>query len=132
MKILVDHCVAPALARSINGVVQKDGHLVEALVDQFGRSDISDITWMSQLGTEGGWWILTDDHRIRRNPAELKAFKDANLRGLFLAPAYRKVSTIEKTGRLLMRWSYLEALEPVLAPGSMILVPIRGQKLKTI
>jgi hypothetical protein len=105
-------------------VVEPDGHTVVAKVDKFGRSDIVDLDWMRQLGEEGGWSVLTNDHRIRRNPAEKRAFQAARLKGFFLAKGYRKRSTVERTGRILLLWPAFVDADRLLGYGSMIEVPV--------
>ncbi|MBE9557834.1 MAG: hypothetical protein IMF08_13330 [Proteobacteria bacterium] len=123
MKLLVDHNISPYLARAVGVVVEPDGHTVIALKDKFSP-DATDETWIETLGREGGWAVLTDDHRIRKNPAERAAWRSARLKGFFLAPGWRKFNTIQKTGRLLLWWPRLVDADKQFAEGAVVELPI--------
>lgn len=131
MKLLVDHNLSPYLARAVGIVVAADGNEVVPLEDKFPRA-ISDIDWMSALANEGGWAFLTDDHRIRRNAAERAALRRTRLTGFFLASGWRKLPTVEKTGRLLLKWHVLVQVHDMMEPGALLEVAVKGAKLKQL
>lgn len=123
MKLLVDHNISPYLAKAVAAVVSPDGHQVIAKQDKFPRNTADQI-WIDALGKEGGWSVITDDHRIRKNPAEKAAWRAARLKGFFLAPGWRKINTIEKTGRLLLWWPRLMEADKLFAEGTVVELPI--------
>lgn len=122
MKLFVDHCICLFIARAMNAVVAPDGHEVVALSDKF-PADIDDVGWMTALGDEGGWVVLSDDHRIRKIPAEKAAWRAAKLKGFFLAPGWRKMTTVQKAGLLLLRWPQLVETERNVGVGMMLEIP---------
>lgn len=129
MKVLVDNNLSPRLARAINVLVEPDGHVVVALRDKF-PPDIQDADWIEDLGTEGGWAVISGDVRITRRPAERLAWHRSRLKGFFLAPSWSKLANIEKTGRLLLWWPKIEVQERLVAPGAIFQLPVNvGSRL---
>ena len=132
MKLLFDNNLSPYLARGIGVVVAPYGHEVVALRDRFAEAT-PDIEWIEALGREGGWSVISDDHRIRKIPAERRAWRQAQIKGFFLARGWRKMPTTEKAGRLLLWWPRLVEAEELLAPSAMLEIPIRvGSRLKQL
>jgi len=62
VKLLVDHNLSPAIARSLQHLYPD--HKFVALRHRF-QTDISDVEWMAELDREGGWAALTKDLRIQ-------------------------------------------------------------------
>lgn len=123
MKLFVDNNLSPYLARSMHQIVSVNGDIVVALRDKFSPGT-SDLEWIQELGNERGWAVLTDDHRIRKNPAEREAWRSTDLLGFFLAPGWRKQNPIVQTGRLLLQWERFQQAVTMLAPGSIVEVPL--------
>ena len=123
MKVFVDHNISPHLARGLHCILAPEGHTVTALEDKFDRG-VADATWIGQLGREGGWWVLSDDHRVKTRPPERAAWRAANMRGLFLAKGWRTLSTVTKAGRLLLSWSKFVDIDRVTTGAAMYEVPI--------
>ncbi|GAA0575067.1 hypothetical protein [Caenispirillum bisanense] len=122
MKLFVDNCLPPRLADALNVLVEPEGHRVVALRHMFPQST-SDVDWISALGADGGWAVLSDDHRIRKVQSERMAWRQANLLGFFLAPGWRKMNTVTKAGHLLLWWPRMVTAAEITAPGSMLEIP---------
>jgi hypothetical protein len=80
VKLLVDHNLSPAIARSLQHLFPD--HKFVALSDGF-PSDICDIDWMAELDRDGGW-ALTKDLRIQFRPHERLHSIDPKLCSSFL------------------------------------------------
>ena len=78
MKFFFDNCISPNLARGISVLIEPDGHEVTPLRDFFS-ADTKDPIWIKTLGEEGGWIIVSGDHRILKNAHNLEAWKNARL-----------------------------------------------------
>jgi hypothetical protein len=132
LKVLVDNNLSPLLAQAIQLLVASDGHEVVALRVRF-RSDTPDEAWIRALGAEGGWSVLSGDVRITRRPSERLAWHQSRLKGFFLAPAWSKLPTTEKTARLLLWWPKLVAQERLVGPGAIFQVPVNaGSRLNQL
>lgn len=102
MKLLFDHNISPKVARSINELVRDDQSVAVSLRDKF-PIDTTDLAWITQLGTEGGWAVVSGDRRITKNKAEKAAWLRTDLVGFFLEPALARLEPREQTWRLI-RW----------------------------
>ena len=77
--------------------------------------------------------MLSGDIQITRRPAERAAWHRSKLNGLFLAPGWRKMRTVEQAGKLLLWWPSLVQAEKVIAPGAIFQLSINpGSKLAQI
>lgn len=132
MKLLLDNNLPPVMARSIHGLVAGDGHTVAALRDRF-PPNTPDVEWLGGLGTEGGWSILTLDQMIARRPAERLALHRSKVTAYFLAPAWQKLTTLEKTARLLLWWPKLCQATALVGTGALFELPVNaGSTLRPI
>lgn len=105
MKLLVDHNISRHIARALAAISEPSGHLVVAKSDRFDTThSVTDLEWLSALGQERGWAVVSDDQRILRNPQERAAMLGARVVGFFLEPAWRKrnVSEYERAARLIL------------------------------
>ncbi len=107
MKLLVDENLPPRMARSLQALFA-DTHEIVALRDKFQATGISDLKWISELGVEGRWAVLTADMRIARNQVEKSAFLTNNLIGFVMAPAIRKRPLTYQMARILTLWDVFE------------------------
>jgi hypothetical protein len=127
VKLLVDHNLSPAIARSLQHLYPD--HRLVALSDKFPR-DISDVDWMTELDREGGWAVLTKDIRIQFRPHERLALDRSKIVFFFLAGAWRKYSVPETAARLI-RLIPLIAKQVEIADRGRFELPINaGSKLR--
>jgi len=112
MKVFFDNCTSPRMARTLHAFIEADGHQAVHISDVLGR-DVTDIEWMQYLGRDPADWIVfTGDERIRKNKAEARAFAQARLKGIVLAPAYQRTPMSRNCAVLIDRWpKLLETLE---------------------
>lgn len=73
MKVLLDHNLPPRLAVALNTIFEPEDEVI-SLKEKFGRSDLSDADWITKLGAEGGWAVLSADMRIAKKKQGLSAF----------------------------------------------------------
>ncbi len=90
------------------------GHLLDGddiaipLRDKFAMS-ARDIDWISALGAEGGWSVISGDLRITKNRVERQAWLSTDLVGFFMEPALARLTPREQTARLLLKLPAIEA-----------------------
>jgi hypothetical protein len=127
VKLLVDHNLSPAIARSLQHLFPT--HTFAALGDRF-PPDTPDIDWISELDRERGWATLTKDLRIQFRPHERLALDRSKIVFFFLAGAWRKYSVPETAARLI-RLVPLMAKQVDIADRGRFDLPINaGSKLR--
>jgi hypothetical protein len=127
VKLLVDHNLSPAIARSLQHLFP--AHIFAALGDRF-PPDTPDIDWISELDRERGWATLTKDLRIQFRPHERLALDRSKIVFFFLAGAWRKYSVPETAARLI-RLVPLMAKQVDIADRGRFDLPINaGSKLR--
>lgn len=98
MKFFVDNCLAPKHAAALNALVQPE-HSVMHLRDKFA-ADTPDEVWLTALGKEGGWIVLSGDCRISRNAHERAAWHTSRLTAFFLAKGWQNLPLMEQHSKL--------------------------------
>ena len=78
MKFMLEHNLSPRLARALNELGKGDGHEVVALRDKF-KHDTKDHAWMSALGREGGWAVVSGDTSIFKSGLAVTAWREFKL-----------------------------------------------------
>jgi len=127
VKLLVDHNVSPAIARSLQHLFPN--HLFVALGDRFPPAT-PDIDWISELDREGGWATHTKDLRIQFRPHERLALDRSKIVFFFFAGAWRKYS-VQETAARLIRLVPLMAQQVDIADRGRFDLPINaGSKLR--
>lgn len=100
MKLLFDNNISPRVARAINELLSADGDSAYAIRDKYHAST-PDIEWITGLASEGGWSVVSGDHRITKNKAERAAWLQTELVGFFLEPSLARLDPLQQTARLL-------------------------------
>ncbi|MBK5956825.1 hypothetical protein CCR97_01130 [Rhodoplanes elegans] len=131
MKIFFDHNMSPAMARAF-GELFKGQHDVITLKSRFGRTDVPDVEWITELSREGDWVVFSGDRRITRNKAEYHAFRSSNLIGLFLAAGLQKSPVIKQMERILALWTTIETVTQNVQGGAMFELPMKGMRLRQL
>ena len=104
MKFLVDNNLPPAWGPGLSELSKPHHHAVEvvALRQKFPH-DARDDVWISALGTEMGWCVLSQD-RFGKGDIEREALRQAKLIVFRLQPQWAKHSYWPKTQALLRWW----------------------------
>ena len=98
MKFFVDNCLALKHARALNALVEPQ-HRVIHLRDRFAP-DTPDQVWLLDLGKEGGWIVISGDHRIGRSAHERAAWRQSKLTIFFLAKRWENLPLMEQHAKL--------------------------------
>lgn len=122
MKLLFDNNVSPRVARAI-GHLLDDGSTSIPLRDKFPAS-VKDIEWISALGSEGGWSVISGDLRITKNRAERQAWLGTDLVGFFMEPSLARLPPYEQTARLLFKLPLIEAQVRLISGPALFSLPI--------
>lgn len=101
MKLLFDNNISPRVARAINELVSAEGDTACALRDKYDAAT-PDLEWIMGLAGEGGWSVVSGDHRISRNKVERAAWLQTELVGFFLEPSLAQLDPVQQTARILL------------------------------
>ena len=126
MKLLVDNNISPRVARVLRAAFPESDCCIEHLRWRFS-ADTPDDEWISVLGTEEGWAVLTLDRRIGKQPHLKHLWKTTDLVIFFLRPAWSKCTPILQAGRLLLRWQEIADAFTSATPPCGFEVPLKGQ-----
>jgi alpha-ketoglutarate-dependent taurine dioxygenase len=133
MKFFFDNCISHKLAKAIHALVEPE-HTVSHLRDHWHQADrqsVSDKEWITNLGREGGWVVVSGDIRIRSRPAERDALRAARLTTFFLADGFATMDKWEQVRWEIDKWPEIVDLAARVATGSTFRVPKRG-KIETV
>jgi hypothetical protein len=104
VKFLLDNNLPPAFATALDSLSRREGFGSVHHLRDFFDPGISDVDWITELGTDGGWAAISGDTRIRTRPHELAAFQAAQLVLVTLAPGWTKLRFWEKAALLIRCW----------------------------
>jgi hypothetical protein len=127
LRLLLDHNLAPPLARCLQALFIQD-HEIVAFGERF-PIDVADVDWIAALDQEGGWAVLTKDLRIRTRPHERAALDRSRIVYFFLAGSWRKYK-VEETAARLIRLVPLMAAQTALIERGRFELPIKGARLR--
>jgi len=130
VKLLIDHNLPPRLATALHAIFEPD-HTIQALRDKFGRSDVKDEDWISALGGESGWSVLSADMAIAKKRPSRELFVRAGLVGFFFSPAMQKWPLPRQCARVLLIWPQMVTLKGTVASG-VFEMPASGSRFRQI
>jgi hypothetical protein len=126
----MSHHLAEAVA-GLEMAQEADGHEVVHLSAKFPR-DTKDIVWITTLGHEGDWVIISGDLRISRNKAERAAWRESGRTAFFLKDAWADQKIWLFASRFLFWWPLIVAQAGMAREGKGFLVPWGGQKFDDV
>jgi hypothetical protein len=125
VKVFFDNCTSPVLASTLDGFIRHRGHSAHHIRDLPCGAAAADVTWMAMVGENAEeWLVITGDLRVQRNKAERAAFRQMQLKGFALAPAYQRTPIEEVASILVRRWPKMEELMRLVAPPALYELPL--------
>ena len=131
MNVFLDNNLSPHLAHGLNALLEPEGDHVVHLSDKFPRNT-ADQVWIEALADEGRWVVVSADRRIDRNPLEREAWRRSRLVVFFLAPQWRRSSSIEIAWRLLRSWPRIREAAAMFRAPAAFEVPFSSGKLRVL
>lgn len=130
MRLFIDNNLPPALARGLSVLFAGD-HEVVCHRDKYGETNVKDEEWISALGTEGGWVVLSGDLNIARKRPQRELFLRSNLVGFFPKAAVMELPLARKASRILFVWDRMERISLDVRPGVFEL-QIKGEQFRAM
>lgn len=131
MKVLIDNDLPPRLASALQIIFEIDGDEVVSLREKFGRENVKDAEWITQLGKEGRWAVLSADRRIARQRPSRELFIGAGLVGFFLPPSLQRQPLHRQAARVIGIWPALRDQVRLNANGCFEM-PAKGTRFRQI
>jgi hypothetical protein len=124
LKLLFDNNISPRVARAIQALVVADGDSACALRDKYDPST-PDVEWIRGLASEGGWYVVSGDHRITKNKIEREAWLQTELVGFFLEPSLARLDPLQQTARLLFWLPSLRKQSTLIRGPALFALPLK-------
>lgn len=104
---------------------------VVPLRDRF-PTGVSDVEWLTVLGAERDWLVLSGDVAITKRPLERKVWLDSGLTVFFLQSGWTNLRFWDQAWKLVKWWPTILDTGQSIERGAAFLVPVSGQKLKLL
>lgn len=130
MRFFLDNNLSPRYARALDELEGSRGHEVVHLKSKYDQTT-PDEAWMSGLGREGNWIVITSDYRITKNPHEIAAWKESKLTVFFLRTSWFDITFWEQAAKLVKLWPAIVAASERTPQSTQYIVPVSGTKLVT-
>jgi hypothetical protein len=122
VRFFLDNNLAPALARALHELSEREDVEVVHLTSHFERST-PDSEWIQALSQEGGWAVVSGDYRITKRPHEKRIWQRAGLTGFFLARGWLKARFWDQAWMLTRWWPRIVAQAQEVEPGATFQIP---------
>lgn len=100
------------------------GESVDHLQDHFSP-DTPDTEWLEYIG-QGGFFLITRDDRIRRNPLEIRALRDYGVGAFFLGG--KNQARWDLVQQLVRNWTQIKEVASRTRPPFAFRIPPKGTK----
>ena len=129
MKFFFDNCVSPNLVDALRCLESR--HELTHLRERF-PPDTADPKWIRELGSEGGWIIISGDPRISRGQAERAAWTESRLTAFFCGDACASKRLMVQASELLRWWDDIVERSKNAEQGSGYLLEFKTKQPKQI
>jgi predicted nuclease of predicted toxin-antitoxin system len=124
VRFFVDNNLSPKIARALHALAAPE-HEVVHLRDKY-KEDTKDEDWMRALAQEHEWVIISGDVRIRKNPHEVKAWREAGHTIFFLRKGWTNIKPFEQASKLFHFFPEIVKLASSSLRGSGFDMPQKG------
>lgn len=134
MRILFDANFPPALPEAITRLSRSRPDAIEATSIQqvYGRTDIEDSKWISELDDNDIVAVITQDY-LDKTPQEIAAYKSAEVPFFYLARACNKMKFWKKCALVVQKWPTICSQVRMIKGASEFEIPNdRGDRLTAI
>lgn len=131
MKFFFDNCMSPHHAVGIRGFAEIQRHEIRHLRERFDE-DTRDVEWITALGKESSWIVISGDMRITRNPVERRAWHESGLTAFFFSHGWSESSYWNKAADLVHWWPDIAQTARDHPERHGFVIPKSGRKLTQI
>jgi hypothetical protein len=116
VRLFFDNSFAPRLVQAIRVLAELQEVELTHLADKFPR-DTPDPVWISALGSEGDWIIISSDANICRGKAEQAAWRESGLTAFFFVDLSRHAH-FAQAAEVIRWWPHIVLTARQAAPGT--------------
>lgn len=125
--------MSATLVRALRVIVEVQHLEIQHLTERYaGDSSIPDPIWLSDLGKEGDWIIVSSDPRITRGKVERAAWHESQLTAFFFADGWSSKNLYKQGSDLIGWWPDIFQQARKTPRGHGFLIPSNGRVLKQI
>jgi len=88
VRSFLDNCISVRFARALRVLAEIQEYEIVHLSEKFDRADVTDEEWLTALGQEGDWAVVSADPRITRGKAQRRAWHESGLAAFFFASGW--------------------------------------------
>lgn len=125
MNFFFDNNLAAKIAKGLNGFVAPE-HQVVHLKEKF-PANAADSEWMTALGREQDWTVVTADIRIGKNRHEIAAWKEAGHTIFFLKPGWLNLNFWDQAQKFVKCFPEILKKAEGATPGASFVVSVNGK-----
>ncbi len=122
MKLALDENLPPSVAQAVHALLHPENGLAISIPERFGRG-FTDTGWMTALGEEDGWAVVTADRKLRTRPHEKRALLDAGLIVFVLAPGWNQEPYWPKAAGIIRWMPSMIAAVTAFKPPALLSIP---------
>lgn len=123
MRFFLDNCMAPGHAEGLQAFSKAQEHEI---------ADTTDLEWISALGREREWIIISGDVRITRNPAERAAWYESGLTAFFFGDGWSSARYWKQAAELVTWWERITETAKRYPNGHGFILPKGGKQMRQI
>ena len=125
MRFFLDNCLAIRHARALNEMVKPE-HSFTHLQDKF-PPETKDEEWITKLGAEGGWIVISGDYRIGKSAHERAAWHRSGLTVFFLSKGWTNIPPLQQHSKLALILDDIVEHATRAQPGSGFSISVNGK-----
>jgi hypothetical protein len=126
MKCVFDENMPEKLAKTLNFLEGEHGIPV-LHINQIVKPSTHDEDWIRLLGKEEKCFVITKDNKIKRNPAEIKAWEESNLTIVFLQDSWFNLKFWDICWKFIRLWPDLTESISKAQYQKKVMVHIKGR-----
>jgi hypothetical protein len=130
VRFFFDACLSVNLAEAMAGLRRPGEHYEVVHLSSRWPSGCDDAEWISALGREGGWIIVSGDERIARKGPERLAWKESRLPAFFLVDEFVNDRAHMQLSNLARWWPEIVAAAAIATPGQGYVLQAKSNRPK--
>jgi hypothetical protein len=131
MRFFFDNNLSIRIAKAIAELEDREKNTVVHIREKYDQA-MADVEWISRLGSEGGWIVLSCDRNIMRNPHERKAWEESGLTIFFIKENFKNLPFWDQSWQLIKRWPSIKEQAAKNPKSAQFVLSLTGTKIEKI
>ncbi len=104
MRFFFDTSISLRLVRALKVIAEHQAYEILHLNERYDKSSVPDEEWLTDLGKDSDWIIISADPRITRGKVEKAAWMESGLTAFFFSDGWSSRTIYEQGADLIRRW----------------------------